>query len=383
MSLQYILMDWRFLHHDYPQLERPNSLERSRYFFERLDQAFSTFQPEVFVLLPEYPDGIPGWRVLVAELPSLNLKLNLHFLAYGDIDAWQYTLSRNTLIVKSFYCDVFLLKGVFELGLSHVYSGRGGVAAQAPGIATSSGDQSEKGGALTTDKSAGNTCSAPNIFFFDFGEEQNPHFTLERCYRHFQKSGELEDTIIHPYGQEWPNTNLSDLDASWTLFLDRDGVINHRIVDEYVQRPEEFVFLPGVLEAISKFSQIFGRIVVVTNQQGIGKGLMTTADLESIHHKMATEVAKAGGRIDKIYHCPGLTAHQPACRKPLPGMAMDAISDFPEIDLSKSIMVGDSLSDIEFGRRLGMFTVKIGVSCQIEHIRVDQLIDLVDIFTTQ
>jgi histidinol-phosphate phosphatase family protein len=377
MSLQTILIDWRFLNQEYPLLERPNSLETSRHFFERLDQAFSAFQPKVFVLLPEYPDEIPGWQLLVADLPSLNLKLNPHFLAFGDIDAWQYSLCGNVLIVKSFYCDIFLLKGVFELGLSNVYSGRGGVAAHSPGLATSSGDQSEKGRTPTIDKSAENTYPASNIFFFDFGEEQNPNLTLERCYRLFQNSNEIEDTIIHPYGQEWPNTILPTMDASWTLFLDRDGVINHRIMGDYVKRPDEFVFLPGVKEAISKFSRIFGKIVVVTNQQGIGKGLMTPADLASIHQKMEIEVSKAGGRIDKIYHCPGLAAHQPLCRKPLPGMAMDAFSDFPEIDLSKSIMVGDSLSDIEFGRRLGMFTVKIGETCQIEHLRIDRLIDLV------
>ncbi len=149
------------------------------------------------------------------------------------------------------------------------------------------------------------------------------------------------------------------LPQEWTLFLDRDGVINTRLMGDYVKNVEEFEFLPGVLEAIAKMTSIFGRIVVVTNQQGIGKGLMTENDLAEVHSYMQNEVVKAGGKIDKVYYCPELESKKAACRKPNTGMAEEARKDFPEIDFKRSIMVGDSISDMEFGKRVGMLTVFI------------------------
>ncbi len=146
-------------------------------------------------------------------------------------------------------------------------------------------------------------------------------------------------------------------DKNWTLFLDRDGVINRRLVDDYVKSWSEFAFLSGVPEAIAHFSRRFARIVVVTNQQGIGKGLMTKADLQSIHHQMVLKIEQAGGRIDKVYFCPHHRQDDCACRKPRIGMAEQAKVDFPEIDFTKSIMIGDTPSDIEFGHRAGMRTV--------------------------
>jgi len=156
--------------------------------------------------------------------------------------------------------------------------------------------------------------------------------------------------------------NLKTLNISndWTLFLDRDGVINERLVDEYVRTPEEFHFFDGTLEAIKVFSGIFGRIVIVTNQQGIGKGLMNEDELEVVHKSMLEEINKAGGRIDKIYHCAGLSHKKPFCRKPQIGMALNARKDFPEINFKKSIIAGDSKTDLQFGRRLKMKTVLIG-----------------------
>ena len=149
------------------------------------------------------------------------------------------------------------------------------------------------------------------------------------------------------------------VDKSWTLFLDRDGVINKRLVDDYVKSWSEFEFLDAVPESIAKFSEIFGIIVVVTNQQGIGKKLMSEGDLKNIHDNMGETVKNNGGRIDKFYHCPLLKSEEPNCRKPLPVMGLKAKKDFPEIDFKKSIMVGDSISDMEFGRALGMFNVFI------------------------
>lgn len=156
--------------------------------------------------------------------------------------------------------------------------------------------------------------------------------------------------------------NLKDLniDSSWSLFLDRDGVINKRIVDDYVKKWDEFEFLDGVIDAIKKFSSVFGKIVVVTNQQGIGKGLMRPEDLELIHRNMVYELTYFGGRIDKAYHSPFLASENHPTRKPAIGMALQAQKDFPEINFEKSIMVGDSGSDIEFGKNAGMKTIYIG-----------------------
>ena len=147
--------------------------------------------------------------------------------------------------------------------------------------------------------------------------------------------------------------------SNYTLFLDRDGVINQRIPNSYIKNWSEFEFLEGSLEAIVGLKKVFKRIVVVTNQQGIGKGIMTTEDLKRVHARMLLEIGQAGGYIDNVYHCPELARNNPFCRKPNPGMAKQAQTDFPDIDFSKSIVVGDSLSDMDFGIRLGMTTVFI------------------------
>lgn len=149
------------------------------------------------------------------------------------------------------------------------------------------------------------------------------------------------------------------IDGTWTLFLDRDGVINERIMGGYVTNPNEFNFLPGVLEAIQKASKIFNRIIVVTNQQGIGKGLMTERNLLEVHTYMCDEFYKQGGRIDKCYFAPNLAGSDDDLRKPNTGMAELAKLQFPEIEFSCSVMVGDSDSDIQFGKNLGMKTVRV------------------------
>ncbi len=150
------------------------------------------------------------------------------------------------------------------------------------------------------------------------------------------------------------------LDKTWSLFLDRDGVANRRLPDDYVRDWASFQWLPGTLEAIAKLTQIAGRAFIVTNQQGIGKGLMTERELVVIHARMQQEIEAAGGRIDAVYHCPDLSSKTPNCRKPNPAMALRAQEEFPEVDFRRSIMVGDSLSDIQFGQALGMFTVLVG-----------------------
>lgn len=146
------------------------------------------------------------------------------------------------------------------------------------------------------------------------------------------------------------------IDKTWTLFLDRDGVINKEIVGTYVTTTAEFEFCEGATEAIQTATELFGRIIIVTNQRGVGRGIMTTGHLREIHNEMEAVIASAGGRIDRIYACTAVSDDDHN-RKPNPGMAMQAREDFPEIDFKKSIMVGNSISDMEFGKRLGMHTV--------------------------
>jgi histidinol-phosphate phosphatase family protein len=156
--------------------------------------------------------------------------------------------------------------------------------------------------------------------------------------------------------------NLKDLniDKTWTLFLDRDGVINKHLPGDYVKCWEDFEFNPGVKESIAQLNNHFGRIIVVTNQQGIGKGLYTVADLEGIHLSMMLDIILCGGNIDRIYYAPQLASENSDMRKPNIGMARLAKEEFPDIDFSKSLIVGDSFSDMEFGRNAGMKTVFIG-----------------------
>lgn len=142
-----------------------------------------------------------------------------------------------------------------------------------------------------------------------------------------------------------------------SLFLDRDGVINRRIVGSYVRNWEEWEFLEGTLDALAILAQKFDPIIVVTNQQGVAKGLMTADDLEQLHHMMLTKIQEAGGRIDGIYACVEHERKQPYCRKPNPGMAWQAKAAFPALDFKSSIMVGDSVSDLVFGQQLNMRTV--------------------------
>ncbi len=146
------------------------------------------------------------------------------------------------------------------------------------------------------------------------------------------------------------------IDDSWTLFLDRDGVINHEKPLDYIHTWNEFQFYEGVIEAMQVFAKRFKHIIVVTNQKGVGKGLTTLENLTTIHQNMKNEVEAHGGRIDAIYFCADLDDNSPN-RKPNPGMGLQAVQAFPDIDTGRSIMVGNTLSDMGFGRNLGAYTV--------------------------
>jgi len=143
------------------------------------------------------------------------------------------------------------------------------------------------------------------------------------------------------------------------VFLDRDGVINVRRPEvEYVTQVAQFDFLPGALEALTILSELGLALVLVTNQRGIARKMMTEDDLAAVHGHMQAEALKRGVRFDGIYHCPHDTIEQCTCRKPEPGMILKAAEDL-QIDLTRSYMVGDTPSDIEAGKRAGVRAVQI------------------------
>ena len=148
-------------------------------------------------------------------------------------------------------------------------------------------------------------------------------------------------------------TDLTKIDKSWTLFLDRDGVINDEKQYDYIKTWEGFIFLPGVKEAIKTFTEKFGYIFIITNQRGVSKGITKPEDLEEMHKNMTAEIIKAGGKITKLYYCIDMDDASPN-RKPNTGMGLQAQKEFPKIDFSKTVMIGNTISDMEFGRNLGI-----------------------------
>ena len=144
-----------------------------------------------------------------------------------------------------------------------------------------------------------------------------------------------------------------------TLFLDRDGVINQKLEGRYVTNFNEFVFVKNSDLAIRKLHKIFKRILIVTNQQGIGKGIMTEDDLNLLHLQMQRKLNPDFDLIDKIYFCPCLEGDSCNCRKPKTGMLEDAKLDFPEIIIKNSFLIGDSESDIEAGNKFGLKTIRV------------------------
>ncbi|MBO4267761.1 MAG: HAD-IIIA family hydrolase [Bacteroidaceae bacterium] len=138
-----------------------------------------------------------------------------------------------------------------------------------------------------------------------------------------------------------------------TLFLDRDGVVNVWLPGDYVKSWEEFRFNEGFPDFICRYSDSFRHIIIVTNQRGVGKGLMTLEQLEEIHSRMLESVAGLGGRIDRIYFCTSTDDSDPM-RKPNPGMALQAMRDYPDIRKERSLMIGDQPSDRLFALNCGM-----------------------------
>ena len=143
-----------------------------------------------------------------------------------------------------------------------------------------------------------------------------------------------------------------------TAFLDRDGVINRKLPGDYVTRWEEFEFLPGVFDAMRSLRELGFRLIVVSNQRGVSIGRPAENELLAIHRRMVEELHGAGADLDAIYYCPHDYDCQD-CRKPASGLFLRAHRDFPEIKFSESFVIGDSVSDMEAGARLGAKIVLI------------------------
>lgn len=166
-----------------------------------------------------------------------------------------------------------------------------------------------------------------------------------------------------------------EIDKTWTLFLDRDGVINHKRENDYVKNWNEFYFINGSLDAISYLSKVFGKIIIVTNQRGVGRGIMKEEDLILIHEKMLKSIKRKCGKVDKIYYATDLLDSS-EFRKPNTGMANKAKLDFPSIEFGNSIMIGDSKTDMIFGKRMGMTCFMVNhISLSKEYHHFDMQFD--------
>lgn len=147
------------------------------------------------------------------------------------------------------------------------------------------------------------------------------------------------------------------------IFLDRDGNINVEV--DYLYKKEDFKFVDGADKAIKIFNELGYKVIVVTNQSGIARGYYTEEDLKHLHSYIDQELEKIGGKVDEYYYCPhhpekgiGIYKRSCRCRKPELEMFLDAQKEF-DIDFERSIVVGDKISDIESGIRLGMEAILV------------------------
>jgi len=139
--------------------------------------------------------------------------------------------------------------------------------------------------------------------------------------------------------------------AGYTVFLDRDGVINHDSA-AYIKHPDEFHFISKSPEAIALLTANGFQVILITNQSAVGRGMISVQTLDAIFKKMTHGVEQAGGRIKDIFFCPHTPDQGCGCRKPEPGMILRA-ADRHGIDLKTALMIGDSAKDIACGRNAG------------------------------
>ena len=144
-----------------------------------------------------------------------------------------------------------------------------------------------------------------------------------------------------------------------TVFLDRDGVINRKPPEgEYISSWRDFHLLPGADRAMAALHRAGIRVVVISNQRGIALGRTTRTEVETIHVRLQQSLAAVGAQIDAFYYCPH-DKNECDCRKPKTGLFEQAFRDFPDADRSASLVIGDSLSDIQAARALGLPSILI------------------------
>ena len=144
-----------------------------------------------------------------------------------------------------------------------------------------------------------------------------------------------------------------------TIFLDRDGVINRNSAPgDYVKTWEEFQFLPGALAAIARLTKAGFRLLVITNQACISKGIVSWTTMYEIHARMMQEVNRAGGHLEAVLCCPHLEGAGCGSRKPAPGLILRAQAEY-QVDLGRAILVGDSVRDMQTGAAVGVPTIMV------------------------
>lgn len=143
-----------------------------------------------------------------------------------------------------------------------------------------------------------------------------------------------------------------------TVFLDRDGVINRNLDNDYVKEWAEFEFLTGAKEAIKALTDANCDVIIISNQSGIGKGLMSIDTVEGIHARMIEEIEEYGGKVRAVYYCPHRASDSCDCRKPKPGMLHRATREFGT-ELSSSYLIGDNITDIQAGAQVGCTTILV------------------------
>lgn len=162
------------------------------------------------------------------------------------------------------------------------------------------------------------------------------------------------------------------------IILDRDGVINYDS-DEYIKSPEEWVPIPGSLEAIARLNRAGYTVVVASNQSGVGRRLFDLQTLRRVHEKMQHELARVGGKIEGIFFCPHTPDDHCDCRKPKPGLFKQITQQF-HCDLHGVYAVGDSLRDVEAARAVGALPilVRTGKGSRIAHHDVPENVPVYD-----
>ena len=188
----------------------------------------------------------------------------------------------------------------------------------------------------------------------NYGHIEDLHLTLNHALSQYLKQRIAEEEIVDLRSTVTAHDGMLRLFFSKPLhrrfspaiFVDRDGIINERIVEGYVTHWEKFRFLEGIERVLTQLSELKLPIIVLSNQAAIGKGLMNKSSLFEITRRFVSVLNGAGARIDAVYYCPHRADENCHCRKPQPGMFEQAVEDW-QVDLHRSVLIGDSVSDME------------------------------------